>query len=97
MVTAFVLIHVEKGCVPEVAEALTAISSIPEVYSVTGEYDLIAIVRVAAFEALEDVVAGAIGRVPGVSRTETLVAFKCYSPELVERMWQVGMEEEGRS
>ena len=93
MVTALVVINVEKGQVPETADQLTRIGGVFEVYSVTGEYDLVAIVRVNQFEDLEEVVAVKIGQVPGIARTETLVAFKCYSPELVERMWQIGMEE----
>jgi len=97
MVTAFVLITTEKASIPETAAALTEIPEVPEVYSVTGPFDLVAIVRVRRFERLAEVVTERIGKIPGIVNTETLVAFRCYSPALLERAWGLGMEEAGES
>ncbi len=95
VVTAFVLISVDKGSIPETAAALTDLPEVPEVYSVTGTYDLVAIVRVRQFERLAEVVTEKIAKTPGILDTETLVAFRAYSPELLERSWGLGMEEGG--
>lgn len=93
MITAFVLVNVDKGCIPETAAALASLPEVPEVYSVTGPYDLVAIVRVREFQRLAEVVTERLAKTPGILNTETLVAFRCYSPELLERSWGIGMEE----
>ena len=56
MFTAIVLIQTEQGRAPEVAEALLEINSVAEVYSVAGDYDLVAIVRVREYEQMAEVV-----------------------------------------
>ncbi|MEZ5113248.1 MAG: Lrp/AsnC ligand binding domain-containing protein [Nocardioidaceae bacterium] len=58
--------------IPEVAETLAALDGVSEVYSVTGQIDLVAMVRVRTHEEISDVVADAINKVPGVTETETL-------------------------
>jgi len=93
-ITAFVLINVDKGRIPETAAALTSFPEVPEVYSVTGPYDLVAIVRVRHFERLAEVVTEQVAKTEGVLNTETLVAFRCYAPDLLERSWGIGMEEQ---
>ena len=65
MVTAFVLIKTDASRIPETAEEISAIPGISEVYSVTGEWDLIAIARVAKHEDLADVIADKLSKVPG--------------------------------
>ena len=60
MVTAIVLINVEQGRVPEVAQALIELPGVAEAYSVAGQYDLVAIVRVKEHDALADLVAGRV-------------------------------------
>ncbi len=79
MVTAIVLIQAAVGSVPEVAEALLGVPGVTEVYSVAGEYDLVALVRVREYEQMAQVVPGALGRIAGVQRTRTLMAFRAYS------------------
>jgi DNA-binding Lrp family transcriptional regulator len=90
VVTAFVLIDVTVDAVPEVAEQLVAIDGVSEVWSVAGRYDLIAKVRVRETEDLADVVAGAIDKVPGIRNSETLIAFRAYSPDAIDVAFSVG-------
>jgi DNA-binding Lrp family transcriptional regulator len=94
MVTAIVLIQAALGSVQEVAEALLQVPEVAEVYSVAGEYDLVAIVRVREYEQMAQVVPGALGRIPGLQRTRTLMAFQAYSRHDLERLWSVGLDEE---
>ena len=76
MITAIVLMEVEPSLIPETAQALADLDDVSEVYSVTGEFDLVAIVRVRAHERLADVVTGEIAKIDGILRTETLIAFR---------------------
>lgn len=92
MITAIVLIGTERARAHEVADALLGIEGVAEVYSVAGEYDLVAMVRVRRYEQMADVVPQKIGAVPGIVRTQTLMAFEHYSRHDLERMWGLGME-----
>ena len=46
MITAIVFVKADVARIPEVAEAIAALEGVSEVYSVTGQIDLIALVRV---------------------------------------------------
>jgi DNA-binding Lrp family transcriptional regulator len=92
MITALVLMNVNRGMVNEIAQALLAIPGVAEVYSVTGEYDLVALLRLPRYEDLADVVTGRMIAVEGITRTETLMAFKAYSREDLEQAWDIGVE-----
>ncbi|GAC1456463.1 MAG: Lrp/AsnC ligand binding domain-containing protein [Ktedonobacterales bacterium] len=92
MITALVLLNVKRGAVNDTAQALLAIPGVAEVYSVTGEYDLVAILRLAQYEDLADVVTGRMVALEGITRTETLMAFKAYSREDLEQAWDIGVE-----
>ena len=94
MVTAIVLINVAQGCVPEVAEALIRIPGITEAYSVAGMYDLVAVARVRHHEELADLVASRLQGIPGITGTNTLIAFRAYSQRDLAAMWEIGFEEE---
>ena len=61
-------------------------------YSVAGEYDLVAVVRVPGHEDLARVIPQGVARVGGVVRTETLIAFQVYSRHDLEAMFSVGFE-----
>ena len=87
MITAVVLIKAEKGAVPKLGEDLAAIPGVSEVYSVTGDIDLIAMVRAKEHEELADIVTRRIAQVPGVARTETHVAFKAFSRHDLETLF----------
>ena len=93
MVNAVVLIQCEIDSIAEAAEAIAGIDGVTEVYSVAGEWDLVAIIRVADHEDLAEVIPGGVGKVEGVERTETLIAFQVYSKHDLEALFSVGFDE----
>ncbi len=92
-VHAVVLIQCEIDEISEAAEAIADLGGVSEVYSVAGEFDLVAIVRVNEHDDLAKVIPGGISKVEGVERTETLIAFQVYSKHDLERMFSIGFEE----
>ena len=92
MVTAIVLIKADVHRVPETAQALADLEHVSEVYSVAGEFDLVAIVRVREHEELADVVTGEIAKVGSITATETLIAYRAYSRHDLERLFAIGFE-----
>ncbi len=93
MITAIVLVKAAVDRIPEVAEAIAEIPSVTEVYSVTGEIDLIAIVRVREHEELADVIADRLNKVDGVLSTETHIAFRAYSHHDLEAAFALGFDD----
>jgi DNA-binding Lrp family transcriptional regulator len=93
-VNAVVLIQCEIDEIPEAAEAIAGIDGVTEVYSVAGEYDLVAICRVSDHDDLARVIPDGIAKVEGVARTETLIAFQVYSKHDLERMFSIGFEQD---
>jgi DNA-binding Lrp family transcriptional regulator len=91
VVTAIVLVKAEIQRIPEVAET---IAKIPEVYSVTGEFDMVAMVRVRAHEQLADVIPGRLNKVTGVTHTETHIAFRTYTRHDLEAAFSLGLNSE---
>ena len=87
MITAVVLITAERGAIPKLGEQLAAVPGVSEVYSVTGDFDFIAMVRAREHEELADIVTRRIAQVAGVSRTQTHVAFKAYSKHDLETLF----------
>jgi len=94
MVTAIILINVERDKVNSVAEQLVEFEGVSEVFSVTGRYDLIANVRVRNNDALADLVTRQMLQVQGITESETLFAFKAYSRHDLESMFSIGLGEE---
>jgi DNA-binding Lrp family transcriptional regulator len=92
-VHAVVLIQCEVDSIPEAAQALAEIDGVSEVYSVAGEFDLVAIVRVAKHDQLATVIPGGIAKVEGIERTETLISFQVYSKHDLERLFSIGFED----
>jgi DNA-binding Lrp family transcriptional regulator len=93
MLTAMVLIDVDAGVIPEVAAQIADVPGVSEVYSVTGEVDLIAMVRVREHDALADVIADKISKVSGVLRTQTYIAFRTYSKHDLEQAFAIGLDD----
>jgi DNA-binding Lrp family transcriptional regulator len=91
MVTSIILMNVERTKINEVAEQLKALSGISEVYSVSGNYDLVAIARVAGNDALAELVTKGMRDITAIIKTETMLAFKAYSRHDLEAMFAVGM------
>ena len=91
MVTSIILINAERNKINEVAEQLQAIPGVSEVYSVSGKYDLVAIIRVKNNDALADLVTRKMLTLGGIAKTETMLAFQAYSRHDLESMFAVGM------
>jgi DNA-binding Lrp family transcriptional regulator len=93
MVTAIVLIKADVARIPETAAEIAQIREVSEVYSVTGEFDLVAMVRVRAHDELADVIPGTVNKVPGVTHTETHIAFRAYSRHDLDAAFGIGYPE----
>jgi DNA-binding Lrp family transcriptional regulator len=92
VITAIVLIDCATDSIPEVAENIANLPGVSEVYSVAGDVDLVALVRVHEFDDIAAVVAGRINKVPGVLDTATHVAFRAYSRHDLEAAFSIGFE-----
>jgi DNA-binding Lrp family transcriptional regulator len=90
MVNAFVLIEAEPARISALAGELADVEGVAEVYSVAGEADLVAIVRVRKHDELAEVVTRRIADHEGILATRTLVAFKAYSRHDLDAMWDLG-------
>ena len=80
MLTAFVLVDADPAFIAGLGRALAALDGVTEVYSVTGDEDLIAVLRVADHEQIARVVTEEIAALDGVLRTRTMIAFRQYDP-----------------
>ncbi len=92
MITAIVFVKADVARIPEVAEAIAALEGVSEVYSVTGQIDLITLVRVRRHEEVAGVVADQLNKVPGVVGTETHIAFRAYSRHDLESAFSLGLD-----
>jgi len=93
MVTAVLLIKVDRGRMVEVAESLAGIKGVSEVYSVAGRFDLVAMLRVREPEDMAELVTQEIVKVSGIRETETLTAFRAYSRHDLEAAFALGLPE----
>lgn len=92
MLTAIVLIDTEADRIPEAAAQVADIAGVSEVFSVTGDVDLIAVVRVREHEQLAGVIADQISKVAGVLRTQTYIAFQTFSRHDLEAAFSLGLD-----
>ena len=92
MIMTIVLVQADPKGIPACATALTGIEGVSEVYSVSGAWDLVAIVRVPDLEKIATVVTQEFAKVPGIQRTQTLTAFRQYSKGDLEQAWDIGVE-----
>ncbi len=92
MITAIVFVKADVARIPEVAEAIAAIDGVSEVYSVTGQIDLIALVRVKDHDDVARVIADSVNKVSGVMETETHIAFRTYSKHDLESAFSLGLD-----
>jgi DNA-binding Lrp family transcriptional regulator len=90
MTTAIVLIECERDAMATLGSALADIEGSAEAYTVTGEWDFVAIVRVSRHERLAEVITAQLLALPGVARTQTLVAFEAFSKHDLESMFSIG-------
>jgi DNA-binding Lrp family transcriptional regulator len=93
MLTAIVMIETDASRIPEVAAQIADIRGVSEVYSVTGEVDLVAMVRVREHDDLADVIADKVSKIEGVLRTQTYIAFRTYSQHDLDQAFALGLED----
>ncbi len=92
MVSTVVLINVEPNQINQVASVIAEFDGVSEVFSVAGRFDLVAIVRVKNNDEMAEVVTGKMLSVPGIIRSETLIAFRVFSTHDLEGMFSIGLE-----
>jgi DNA-binding Lrp family transcriptional regulator len=92
MLNAIVLIDAELPRIADLASELADVPGVSEVYSVAGEADLVAVVRVRHHDELAEVVTRRISALAGITHTRTLIAFKAYSRHDLEALWDLGAE-----
>ncbi|MEJ7707922.1 MAG: Lrp/AsnC ligand binding domain-containing protein [Nocardioidaceae bacterium] len=93
MLTAIVFIKADVARIPEIAQQIADIEGVSEVYSVTGEIDLIALVRVRNHDIVASLVPDQLNKVPGIKSTETHIAFRTYSRHDLEAAFSLGPPE----
>ena len=91
MVTALILLTVERNMIETVAGKISDIDGVSEVYSVGGRVDLVGIIRVKNNDDLAELVTNHLLKVEGIKTSETMIAFKVYSKHDLERMFSIGM------
>ena len=92
MITTIVLIRAEPSSLRKTAQRLAEIDGVTEVYSVSGEWDLVAIVKVPEYDQIAHVVTEVFPTVPGLQRTQTLTAFRAYSRKDLQQAWDIGVD-----
>lgn len=92
MITAIVLINADVDRIPEVAQAIAELPGVREVYSVTGDCDLIALVQVEHHDDFADVIADRLNKTAGVRSTQTHIAFRQYGVEDIETAFAIGLD-----
>lgn len=90
MTTAVVLIEAERDALTTLGGTLAGIEGVAEAYSVTGEWDFVAIIRVPRHEQLAEVITGQIAKLTGISRTQTMVAFEVFSAHDLDALFSIG-------
>jgi DNA-binding Lrp family transcriptional regulator len=88
--TAIVLIEAERDALTSLGGALADLDGVAEAWSVTGDWDFVAIVRVPRHEQLAELITGRLVTLPGVTRTQTMVAFEVFSRHDLEAMFSIG-------
>jgi DNA-binding Lrp family transcriptional regulator len=87
---AIVLIEAERQAMPTLGGALADVEGVAEAWSVTGEWDFVAMLRVRTAEQIAEVVTGRLARLPGIRRTHTMVAFEVFSQHDLEALFSIG-------
>ena len=91
MVSAIVLLNVERGQINEIGTQLAAMKGVSEVFSVGGRFDLVAIIRVKDNDEMATLVTENMLQVEGITNSETLIAFRVYSEHDLANMFSIGL------
>ncbi len=92
MITAIVLMNVERQGVNNVVAQLAKVPGVSEVFSVSGNYDIVAILRVKTSEEISTLVTEDIMAIKEITKTETMLAFKAYNQNDLESAFSIGFE-----
>jgi DNA-binding Lrp family transcriptional regulator len=92
MISAIVLVRADPQRIPQCATKLAGIEGVSRVYSVSGDWDLVAIVKVPEYDQIAHVVTEVFPTVPGLQRTQTLTAFRAYSKKDLQQAWDIGVD-----
>jgi len=92
VITAIVFVQVEVSKIAETGAAIADLPGVSEVYSVTGDHDLIAMVRVRTHDEIAAVIADRLNKVPGVLSTQTQIAFRAFSQHDLEDAFSIGLD-----
>jgi DNA-binding Lrp family transcriptional regulator len=92
MITTIVLVNAEPRLIPKCAATLAGIEGVTDVYSVSGAWDLVVILKVKEYEDIAKVVTEHFPAVPGLVKTTTLTAFRAYSKADLEQAWDMGVD-----
>ncbi len=95
VLTAIMLVKATRAGLATLGPKLAETAGIAEVYTVTGEWDFVAIVRVRQHDELATVVTREVAQLDGIERTQTMVAFQQFSQHDLEAMFGLGLEAEG--
>jgi DNA-binding Lrp family transcriptional regulator len=90
MTHAVVLIKAEREAIPTLGGRLAEVEGVTEAYSVTGEWDYVAILRLSQADELAELVTNRLARLRGIDRTYTMVAFEAFSQHDLEAMFSIG-------
>jgi DNA-binding Lrp family transcriptional regulator len=90
MIHAFVLIKAEREAMHSLGGKLADVEGVTEAYSITGEWDFVAIIRLRRAEELAELVTGRLSRIRGIRETHTMVAFEVFSEHDLEAMFSIG-------
>jgi DNA-binding Lrp family transcriptional regulator len=90
MTHAIVLIQAERTAMHELGGALADVEGVAEAYSVTGEWDFVAMLRVRNPQEVAEVVTHRFGALEGIKRTQTMVAFEVFSQHDLEALFSIG-------
>jgi len=90
MVTALVLLNIERKKIKQISQKLVDMNEVSEVYSVAGRFDLVAIVRVNKNQQIAEIISEKFAELEGITATETLIAFNTFSRHDLEHMFSIG-------
>jgi DNA-binding Lrp family transcriptional regulator len=90
MIHAFVLVKAEREAMHSLGGKLADVEGVTEAYSITGEWDFVAIIRLRRAEDLAELVTGRLSRIRGIRETHTMVAFEVFSEHDLEAMFSIG-------
>jgi DNA-binding Lrp family transcriptional regulator len=87
---AIVLIEAERSAMPTLGGQLAGVEGVAEAYSVTGEWDFVAVIRVRDPDQLAPLISGGLAQIDGIKRTHTMVAFEVFSKHDLEALFSIG-------